>query len=366
MLGFPRPPATEDAGAGPSGPRLRVLTMAAAAIATPAPIAAHEKWFVESSSYPLELGRAIRDPAAWAALGVAAALWGMVAVLWHVRGRRPLLPGPRELGGNPEAREALYAFIPLILAIHLAVPLLVSALSHGLFTPNVRLSGLWAHFGTLGQIGVALGLVYGTPTRVWALVLASLWAGGLAVAGLEPMLEAIHILGFSAFFFCAGRGPFAVDRALFPHWEPSPRWVAAAVPALRAGVGLGLLVVALTEKLLNRPLALAFLQTHPLNFVAAVGVPLTDEQFVLVAGAVEVFIGLAILTGVFLREVVVLAWLPFNLTLGIFGPEELVGHLPFYGAMALFFLWGTTDADNLRAWQRGILRPSLGALLGGR
>jgi hypothetical protein len=179
------------------------------------------------------------------------------------------------------------------------------------------------------------------------------------------MLEAIHILGFSAFFFCAGRGPFAVDRALFPHWEPSPRLVRAAVPALRGGVGLGLLVVAMTEKLFNRPLALAFLREHPLNFVSAVGIPLSDEGFVLVAGAVEVVIGLAILTGVYLREVVVLAWLPFNLTLGIFGPEELVGHLPFYGAMALFFLWGATDPDNLGAWERGLLRPSLGALLGG-
>lgn len=49
--------------------------------------------------------------------------------------------------------------------------------------------------------------------------------------------------------------------------------------------------------------------------------------------------------------------------LGIFGPEELVGHLPFYGSMALFFVWGASDPENLAAWERGILQPSLGTLL---
>jgi hypothetical protein len=324
---------------------------------------AHEKWFIEAEAYPLQVREALADPRVWLAIGGPIALWAVAMILWQWRQRRSFVPSPQGLGGRPEAREALYAFMPLVLAVHLGVPLLVNGLNHTLFTPSNGLEGVWAHLLALGQIGVALGLFYGTPTRLVAIFLAVMWAVGLFVVGVEPMLEAIHILGFSAFFYCAGRGPFAVDRALFPKWDPSSALIAWAVPLLRVGIGLSLVVVAFTEKLFNVPLAVVFLAEYPLNFLPALGIPITDAQFVLLIGSVEFFVGLCILSGVFLRDIIVIAWFPFNLTLGIFGPEELVGHLPFYGAMALFFLWGVTDPENLAAWKRGILRPSLGALL---
>ena len=139
--------------------------------------------------------------------------------------------------------------------------------------------------------------------------------------------------------------------------------VAWAVPLLRLGVGLSLIVVGFTEKLLNVPMAVDFLAEYPLNFLPALGIPLTDAQFVLMIGAVEILVGLCVLSGAFLRDIILVAWFPFNVTLGIFGPDELVGHLPFYGAMALFFVWGKSDPENLATWKRGILQPSLGALL---
>lgn len=326
-------------------------------------VEAHEKWFLDPQAYPLRPAEALADPLTSLAIGGSIVLWGAAALLWRWRGQRSFIPGPRALGGRPEARDALYAFMPLVLAVHLGVPLLVNGLNHTLFSPNIGLEGIWAHLFTLGQVGVALGLFYGTPTRVCAVLLGGMWGFGLFVAGVEPMLETVHILGFSAFFYCTGRGPLSVDRALFPRWEPSPALVSRAVPLLRVGIGLSLVVVAFTEKLLNVPLALAFLAEYPLNFLPALGIPLTDAQFVLMIGAVEVLVGLCVVTGVFLRDIIVMAWLPFNLTLGIFGPAELVGHFPFYGAMALFFVWGASHPENVAAWERGIMRPSLGALL---
>ena len=322
---------------------------------------AHEKWFLDAGAYPLQTD-ALADPRTWLAVGGAIAVWVVALLLWRWRGQRSVIPGPAALGGSPEARGAVYALMPLLLAVHLGVPLLVNGLNHTLFAPNNHLEGIWAHLFTLGQIGVMLGLSYGSATRFFALLLALMWGAGLFVVGGEPMLEAIHILGFSAFFLCAGRGPLAVDRALFPKWEPSPSLLVWAVPLLRVGVGLSLVAVAFTEKLLNVPMAVAFLAEYPLNFLPALGIPLTDAQFVLMIGAVEVLVGLCVLSGVFLRDIIVIAWVPFNLTLGIFGPDELVGHLPFYGAMALFFVWGKSDPQNLAAWEGGILRPSLGAL----
>ncbi len=321
---------------------------------------AHEKWFLDAEAYALRT-EALADPWTWLAIGGAVALWLVALLVWRWRGQRSVIPGPAALGGSPEARAALYALMPLFLAVHLGVPLLVNGLNHTLFTPNNHLEGIWAHLFTLGQIGVMLALVYGSASRLFALLLALMWGAGLFVVGPEEMLEAIHILGFSAFFLCAGRGPFAMDRALFPKWEPSPSLVRRAVPLLRVGVGVSLIVVAFTEKLLNVPMAVDFLGNYPLNFFPAVGLPLTDAQFVFMVGAVELLIGLCVLSGVFLRDIIVITWIPFNLTLGIFGPEELIGHLPFYGAMALFFVWGKSDPENLANWERGILRPPLGA-----
>ena len=79
------------------------------------------------------------------------------ALLWRWRGHLSFVPSPRQLGGRPEACDALYAFMPLVLAVHLGVPLLMNGMNHTLFSPNNGLEGIWAHLFSLGQIGLALG-----------------------------------------------------------------------------------------------------------------------------------------------------------------------------------------------------------------
>ena len=78
-----------------------------------------------------------------------------------------------------------------------------------------------------------------------------LWLIGAGVVGLESMLENAHYLGNGVFFVLTGRGPYAVDRLLFPALEPTPRLSRLAMPCLRVGTGLGLAMVAFTEKLAN-------------------------------------------------------------------------------------------------------------------
>jgi uncharacterized membrane protein YphA (DoxX/SURF4 family) len=125
------------------------------------------------------------------------------------------------------------------------------------------------------------------------------------------------------------------------------------VPALRAGLGLGFIAVAFSEKFANLPLAQAFLERYPLNFTGALGVPLSDEVFILCAGTVELMLGLFILSGVFVREIVLLALVPVNLTLTVFNWNELIGHLPIYGALALLLIW-EPGRKNLRLWIEGL------------
>jgi len=71
------------------------------------------------------------------------------------------------------------------------------------------------------------------------------------------------------------------------------------------------------------------------------------------AGAVELLVGLFILFGLFPRTIIVIAWFPFNLTLTIFDWVELVGHLPFYGALAVLLVW-TPSKEDERLWLEGL------------
>jgi uncharacterized membrane protein YphA (DoxX/SURF4 family) len=320
-------------------------------VAPAGPAHAHEKWFVGGPVGGLRWDLLFR-PLPLAIVGAVLLVTLLGGMLWRARGRG-FLPGPKAFGATEGRRSLLYGLVPLILGIHVAVPLLVNGVQGTLFSPDNEMPGAWANFLGLAEAGIALALFYGGLTRVAAAALGLLWFSGIFLVGLEPMLENVLYLGFAAFFLLAGRGPLSIDRLLFPRLEPRAELSRYAVPAVRVGVGLSLAFVAFTEKFANLPLGLSFLGEYPLNFTGALGVPLTDETFVLCAGAVELLVGLWIALGIFVREVVVIAWFPTNLTLTLFAWEELIGHLPIYGVMAVLLVWGV-GAKNLFLWTEGL------------
>jgi uncharacterized membrane protein YphA (DoxX/SURF4 family) len=311
---------------------------------------AHEKWFVgETGGLRWDL---FIQPLPLALVGTVFLATLLGGLLWRVRGRG-FLPGPEAFGATDGGRSLLYGLVPLILGIHVAVPLLVNGVQGSLFSPDNVVEGVAGNFLGLAETAIALALFYGGLTRVAAVGLGLLWFLGIFLVGPEPMLENVLYLGFAAFFFLAGRGPLSVDRMLFPRLEPNTDLSRYAVPAVRIGVGLSLAFVAFTEKFANIPLGLRFLEEYPLNFTGALGVPLSDETFVLCAGAVELLVGLWIALGIFVREVVVVAWFPINLTLTLFAWEELIGHLPIYGVMAVLLVWGAGQ-KNTALWLQGL------------
>lgn len=314
----------------------------------PVAAVAHEKWFIDSSRYPLASDSFVGSGALWWVL-TTVAVFGALAVLWQMRGHRDLLPPPERFGATQAGRHVVYALLPLIIGIHVAVALIYDGTNRLLLSPNIHLQGAPAYLCGIVEIWVGLSFFYGGLTRLAAVGLALLWFGGLFIAGIQPMLENAVYLGIAAFFFLAGRGPIAIDRFMFPALEPSESLARHAVTALRVGLGASFVFVAFTEKLANLPLALAFLQRNPLNFTSYVGVPLSDHTFVLAAGCVELLVGLCLLFGVFSREIILVAWLPINLTLTYFNATELVGHLPIYGIMALLLIW-IPGEENRKQW----------------
>jgi uncharacterized membrane protein YphA (DoxX/SURF4 family) len=170
--------------------------------------------------------------------------------------------------------------------------------------------------------------------------------------GIDPVLQRIDLLGLAAFVLIAGPGRWSadLDRGAARDWfesdgslgERGLEAMASAIFVLRIAAGSALIIVALYEKLINPDLALAFLEEHPdLQVAHQIGLPLSDLEFIRVAGAIEVLFGLLLISGALPQVIILIAGIPFNATLWFFGINELVGHLPVYGAMLVILVWGS-------------------------
>lgn len=320
-------------------------------------VEAHEKWFVEGRTPALEAGGFLSG-FCLSAVAVAVLATAVAALFWRQRQQRDFLPGPIRLGATERGLERFYGWVPAILGVHFAVPLLVLGVQGRLFSPNNELPQPWNFLVGTVEIAIALSFLYGGLTRAFAVGLGALWVASGMFLSWETALENLHYLGAASFFFCTGRGPYSIDRLLFPRLEPSPALIRRGLTALRISVGAGFAFVAFTEKLANPALAHEFLSQFPLNFTAALGVPLSDQTFIWCAGASELAIGLLLAFGIFPRTVVIAAWGIINLTLTIFSWIELVGHLPIYGIMSVLLVWVPSD-ETRSLWQRGVQGPRL-------
>jgi hypothetical protein len=251
----------------------------------------------------------------------------------------------------------LLTWVPLVIGVHLGVTLLVSGVSRQLFIPNLVLP-LNLLGGVLGmiEIAIALSFIYGALARPAAAVLALIWLVGTIVFGPLRLIEHTEIIGIAFFIFATGRGPLAFDRALDRLNKPVEALIPYAVPVLRVALGVALTVVAFTEKIWNVPMAVAFLQDHHFNFFPYIGMTSVDDvRFVLIAGTIELIVGLMLITGSYVRLVILITLIPFNLTLPFMGWRELVGHLPTYGILALLLLWGDERPGEHGALVRALL-----------
>ncbi len=313
---------------------------------------AHERWFVDKpNSYLVDFGLLF----SWqvlSAVAIGTVVTGLALVLdrryrtWK-RAHNPNLENV--LVGISEARlRRVYSYLPLLLAVHTAIPLLVSGFQLQLFAPNLKmepnlLSGLVA----LAEVMIALALVYGVFTEYAAAGLIVLYFLGFVLSPFIhiPALllpEHCQFVGIALFLIIMGRGPFSADALLGRRAHPDPRLVAYAVPVLRWSVGLSIILLAFSEKLLNPGLAQAFL-TQKIDFNLGSGFGISNDLFIFFAGVGEFVFGCLLISGALPRLVIIALWIPFNLTLPYLGWTELAGHLPIYAVMLILLLIGPSS-----------------------
>lgn len=294
---------------------------------------AHEKWFVDGPSVFSADWSFFLQPTSLLLVGAAIAL----ALAWRLlatKVKRPELGALSFLG-------RIAPWVPRLLGIHLGVSLLSLAVTNSYLSPNLSLEGVVGGAGIAfaeGLIGV--WLISGVFPRPASALVVALGPLALMLAGPIAMLEAADLLGIALFLIVLppGRDSYGARRG-------DANVVRTAVWVLKVCLGVALIVVAFTEKLANPALAQGFLQSYPaFNVFQALGLQVTDSLFIRFAGAVEIALGLLILSGAMPQLVIVLAGIPFNATLFFLGRTELIGHLPIYGAMLALLVYGSVPS----------------------
>lgn len=252
----------------------------------------------------------------------------------------------------------LVPWMPFAVRMHLGVAL-AGLLSGGYYlAPAMQLDKDVT--GWLLGIVVAITailLVVGWNVRIAAAVLVAAGPLGMLEFGFEAILQRVDMVGLALFLLIAGPGRWSADHELGRVREQSAFRLGQAVWALKLAVGTALIAVAVTEKLTNPALAREFTGggVINLNVAEALGLPIGDIEFIRIAGAIEVLFGLLILSGALPQAIVLVAGVPFNLTLYFFGTNELLGHLPVYGAMLVLLVFGSDPV--LRGYCSRLLPP---------
>lgn len=303
----------------------------------------HVKWFTDAATYPTQYERLLTLPAL-AALFVALAAVGVAYWIQHN------VPEPAPV----RILERFARYGPLALGIHVGIALLVAAALGLLFVPSLHVAPDTLGSTLLVMEAVAgVSILLGIATRAGAAILVLLGVVAMWPFTFESILEQVPLLGIAVFLFLIGRGPLSFDRIRGVRPPVRGELVPdAALAFLRILMGFGIAYNALTEKLLNEPLARSLLERYPhIALNRLVGVP--DELFIWAAGSAELAIGAVIMSGQITRPVMAAGAAIFTGTLFVFGWPELLGHLPLYGIMLLLFI-----APNADTWRvRRALRP---------
>jgi uncharacterized membrane protein YphA (DoxX/SURF4 family) len=232
--------------------------------------------------------------------------------------------------GGILSAQLTFSRVPLwIFQLLLAIYLIGCSLSGNLLVPHVNATQGIIFFGVTAQVITAVLLLLNRYLEFASVLLCVLFTL-VGIAEHSFVAEYILLAGIAWVVF-------------YGHNLPND----FAITILRVTLGISLIALALTEKLLQPELAFNVLAQHPLNFMQHLGFNFSDSWFVLGAGMVELFIGLLFVLGLMVRTttLVILGlmiasnsyffWID-NYPLAMM---ELIGHLPVFaiGVLLLFY-----------------------------
>lgn len=219
----------------------------------------------------------------------------------------------------------LAPWVPTLTRMSVGLLLVVSAWSGYFLAPNITVSGDTFEYLSWISAGIGLLLISGIFVRLSAAALVAVYLFSFTQIESILLLEHVEYLGLAVYLIICGGGlltPKIFEEHAFDELQ---YYKGYALPALRIGAGLSLATLALSEKLLNLPLAQAFLDHYDWNFMSSMQT--SDRTFIIVAGTIELIIGVALIFNVTSRLITLAVLGLFTLTALLLGLNEVVGHL---------------------------------------
>lgn len=138
-----------------------------------------------------------------------------------------------------------------------------------------------------------------------------------------------------AFFFIGDSRPGVDDLLEVPCYCLLTKVKDFLPLVLRIGIGTGMIFLALFEKLLNPYTSLQIVHDFALTSI----VPVSAEMWVVSAGVIEFFVGLALLLGLYTRFTSVIAFMILSLSFFFFG-EDVYSHVTLFGTLSILVVTG--------------------------
>ncbi|MDR1912782.1 MAG: hypothetical protein LBQ52_10630 [Helicobacteraceae bacterium] len=307
----------------------KVLCLLAAFILSPSIAQAHVQWFVapeemKNAALPFDSISILLTVAVFVCVVIAIALTRYSRFFWLT---------DKLICGAPGISRKIYMSYFMIMINVFFITLLLQG---GFLAPNLILPENLLMLGVVLQVAVVVCSSFSVALSGFVLLLtAAFMAYIFASLSLNYVFEFISI---AIFMILNGHILNVADR-----WTGfnSDGWLwRLSITILRVGIGLQLVALALTEKLINPGMGLVFVETYPVfNFFSILGMDrISDLHFVYFIGISELTLGAMLALGVANRIVMLALAASFTTTAVILGLDEVLGHLPIFAAAVILLL----------------------------
>lgn len=212
-----------------------------------------------------------------------------------------------------------------------------TALANNLIAPHLSLNGSDNFLFLALEAIVGILLISGIGIQLACGLLLGLMMSLPFIFNTVSLFEYFNIIGLIVLFFTRHKNNINAEAKSF------------SLAVMRICLGIGLVTLGFTEKLLRPDLALDFINHFPgFNFMKSLGFAFEDRLFVFCAGCAEVLFGLVYILGFVTRinTAVLAVFLVASNSyfLALDRPDaamkELIGHAPLFAAALLLICFG--------------------------
>ncbi|HSD55906.1 MAG TPA: DoxX family membrane protein [Candidatus Saccharimonadales bacterium] len=248
----------------------------------------------------------------------------------------------------------LSRYIPYIVRYTTGLLLIINAAKGLLFAPNVPADTSPAQLLSIVLALCGVLLIVGFKIRFAAIGILAVYTSALLF--LRPfgdIFDHVEYIGIGLYLLLYAHKPYLALVA-----RSRMRALCSPESLLRIFVGVGLMSLALTEKLVGIELSANFLQNHDWNFLSFLGI--SDRWFIIVAGIVELLVGLTLVLNIAPRITTAIVAGLMVVTAILLGLDEVYGHLFALSLVAVVWLQPELPvlAPHKAARKKGMLEVS--------